>query len=148
MENEKKWNGKWLMFAMLSALFSALATTLSKVGLEGINSNFATAIRTTVALVLAWGIVGASKAGKKNDMTVTKSQLIFLVLSAIGTGVSWLFYNRALQLGATTKVAAIDKMSVALVAIISVIFLREAMNWKTVLSVALILGGTAMLMFA
>ena len=138
----------WLVFAILSAVFAALATTLSKIGLKGINSNFATAIRTSVILCITWGIVGSLVLQNKIDLQVNGRQMVFLVLSAVCTGCTWLCYNRALQIGETTKADSVNKMSVALVAVFSTVFLGEPMNWKMALSVIMILSGTAILMFA
>lgn len=138
----------WLVFAVLSAVFAAFATTLSKIGLRGINSNLATAIRTSVILLITWGIVGYLFLQNQTELAVNPRQLFFLVCSAICTGLTWLCYNRALQLGETTKADSVNKMSVAFVAIFSTVFLGEPMNWKTALSVMMILGGTAILMFA
>ncbi len=131
----------WILFALLSALFAALTTILAKLGVQGVSSNLATAVRTVVILLIAWGWVlvtgeiGALRA-------ISGRTLAFLIFSGVATGLSWLFYFRALQTGPTTAVAAIDKSSLALVLILSVLILHEPFTWKTVVGVALILSGT------
>lgn len=129
----------WWTYALLSALFAALTAVLAKAGLKNIDSNLATAIRTVVILVLTWSIVfvkGTSGLG-----TISKRELVFLVLSGLATGVSWLFYFKALQLGNLTQVAPVDKLSVALTIILSIIFLHETITIKTALGAALIVSG-------
>ncbi|WP_298983041.1 EamA family transporter [Caldilinea sp.] len=130
----------WLFFAFLSALFAALTTILAKLGVQGVSSNLATAVRTIVILLIAWGWVAATgeihQLGEVNRVT-----LLFLVLSGVATGLSWLFYFRALQSGPTAIVAAIDKSSLALVLILSALVLHEAMTWKTVLGVLCVVAG-------
>lgn len=130
----------WIVPALLAALFAALTTILAKVGVQGVSSNLATAIRTVVILLIAWGWVAAT--GEIQGLrTISTRTMIFLVLSGLATGASWLFYFRALQKGPTTAVAAIDKSSLALVLVLSVLFLHEAFTWKTALSVLLIVAG-------
>lgn len=133
----------WWVFALLSAVFAALTTIFAKVGVGQINSNLATAIRTVVILVIAWSIVYAR--GEYVQMsTVSRRALLFLVLSGAATGLSWLCYFRALQLGKASAVAPIDKSSVVFILILSAIFLGEAFTWKTVLGTVFIVIGTVL----
>jgi transporter family protein len=134
----------WRYFALLSALFAALTAILAKLGLKGINSNLATAIRTVVVLLLAWGIVAFS--GEIRDLkNLSRQNLLFLVLSGIATGLSWIFYFKALSTGPVSKVAPIDKLSVALTICLSALLLREPLDTKTVLGGLLIIAGTLVL---
>lgn len=127
----------WLVFALLSAFFAALTAILAKIGIKDVNSNLATAIRTVVILIFAWGIVlFQGTAGQISQ--ISKFSLIFLVLSAITTGLSWLFYFRALQLGHASQVAPIDKLSLIITIILAVVLLREKV------SSAVIIGGALM----
>ena len=114
----------WLIFALLSAFFAALTAILAKIGVKSVNSNLATAIRTVVILLFAWGIV-LSQNSHKELLTVPKYSLIFLILSGITTGLSWLFYFRALQIGTASHVSPIDKLSLVLTIILAAIFLKE-----------------------
>lgn len=136
----------WWIYALLSALFAALTAVLAKVGVRGVNSDLATAIRTVVILVVAWGIV-ISRGGLGQLPLLSRTNYVFLVLSGVATGLSWLFYFRALQLGTVSQVAPVDKLSVALAIILSVLFLGEVLTWKTALGAALIIGGTLVLIF-
>jgi transporter family protein len=134
----------WKLYALLSALFAALTGILAKVGVKGISGNVATAVRTFVVLFLAWGIVlfgGHLKEVKE----LNKTNLIFLVLSGLATGLSWIFYFKALETGDISKVAPIDKLSIVFVMILAFAFLGEPMTFKTVVGGALILGGTLFL---
>jgi len=134
----------WKLYALLSALFAALTGILAKVGVKGISGNVATAVRTFVILFVAWGIVffgGQIKEVKD----LNKTNLIFLVLSGLATGCSWIFYFKALETGNVSKVAAIDKVSIVFVMILAFAFLGEPMALKTVIGGALILGGTLFL---
>ena len=134
----------WLFFGLLSALFASLTSILAKVGIEGVNSNLATAIRTTVVLVLAWGIVFAT--GLTREITsIGGKSLLFLALSGIATGASWLCYYRAIQLGEVSRVVPIDKLSLVFTLILAFLFLGESFNIKTVLGGLLIVGGTFVL---
>lgn len=131
----------WWVFALLSAFFAALTTIFGKIGVKDINSDLATAIRTIVILIVAWGIVvGRGQLGGLT--TISRYTLIFLVLSGIATGLSWLFYYRALQLGEASLVAPIDKSSLVLILILSVVFLREPLTWKSALAAILVTAGT------
>ena len=134
----------WKIYALLSALFAALTAILAKVGVRDINGNVATAVRTAVVLLLAWGIV--LFGGQLRDVRgISKTNLIFLVLSGIATGLSWIFYFKALETGNVSKVAPIDKLSVVFVMILSFFFLHEQMDLKTVVGGLLILSGTLVL---
>ena len=136
----------WKVYALLSALFAALTAILAKVGIKGISSNVATAVRTGVVLLLAWSIVFFT--GEMKDVkTLSRANLIFLILSGIATGLSWIFYFKALSTGEASKVAPIDKLSVVFVMILSFIFLKEPANWKTICGGALIFGGTLFLIW-
>lgn len=131
----------WWLFALGSAIFAALTTIFAKIGVQQVNSNLATAIRTLVILVLAWGIVLAR--GEASELPgMAWRTVVVLVLSGVATGLSWLCYFRALQLGAASRVAPIDKASLALILVFSVVFLGEALTWKVVIGTLFILGGT------
>lgn len=131
----------WFVFALLSAVFAALTSILAKVGIEGVNSNLATAIRTVVVVAMAWGMVFITNA--QGGLTeIPRKSWIFLILSGLATGGSWLCYYRAVQLGEVSKVAPIDKLSVVLTVIMAVIFLHEELNAKTVIGCLLIAAGT------
>lgn len=133
--------GMWLVFAVLSAVFAALTSILAKVGIEGVNSNLATAIRTVVVLALAWGIVFLTGAEHGIAEIGTKSW-IFLILSGLATGASWLCYYRAVQLGEVSKVVPIDKMSTVLTLVLAFIFLHEEFTLKSAVGTILITAGT------
>ena len=131
----------WLILALLSAVFAALTSILAKVGIEGVNSNLATAIRTAVVLVMAWGMVFVTDAQNGISSISTKSW-IFLVLSGLATGASWLCYYRALQLGEASKVVPIDKLSVVITLVMAFIFLHEKFTAKSLIGCVLITAGT------
>jgi len=134
----------WWIYALLAAVFAALTALFAKIGLKDINSDLATAIRTVVILVIAWGV--AFFRGETRGMTfIPRDGLLFLVLSGVATGLSWLFYFKALQLGKVSQVAPIDKLSLALVIILSVLFLGEALTWKMAVGGLLIIAGTVVL---
>ena len=131
----------WWTYALLSALFAALTAIFAKIGIKNVNTDLATAIRTVVILILAWAI--AFLRGGTNSMTsLTKHNMVFLVLSGIATGLSWIFYFKALQLGKVSQVAPIDKLSVALAIIFSIIFLGETLTLKTAVGAVCIIAGT------
>ncbi|BAU67339.1 hypothetical protein STA3757_47510 [Stanieria sp. NIES-3757] len=134
----------WLLFAILSAFFAALTTIFAKVGVEGVNSNLATAIRTVVILVIAWGLVYAEGTFQEL-LELNRQTLLFLILSGIATGLSWLCYFRALQLGPASLVAPIDKSSLVLISLFAVLFLEEPLTVKMVVGTGLILIGTLVL---
>ena len=134
----------WKLYALLSAVFAAATAILAKIGIKGISGNLATAVRTCIVLLLAWGIVLFS-GQLKETKELTRSNLIFLVLSGVATGLSWIFYFKALETGNVSKVAPIDKLSVVLVMIFSFIFLGETMDLKTILGGLLIAAGAFIL---
>jgi transporter family protein len=134
----------WWMYALLSALFAALTAVFAKVGVKDVDTNLATAIRTVVILILAWSIA-FFKGGTSSILTLTKQNLIFLTLSGIATGLSWIFYFKALQLGKLSQVAPIDKLSVVLVMIFSLIFLGETLTIKTAIGAICIVAGTVIM---
>lgn len=130
----------WIFFAFLSAIFAAATSILAKIGIKDVSSNLATAIRTTVILVFAWGIVFAQGLAPKLA-TLNKTTWIFLILSGIATGLSWLFYFRALQLGEASKVVPIDKLSLVLTIILAGFFLHEKMTLPVILGSLLMTAG-------
>ena len=131
----------WVIYAILSAFFAALTSILAKIGISDINSNLATAIRTIVVLIMAWGIVFMTGA-QSGIQDITAKSWIFLVLSGIATGLSWLFYYKALQLGDASKVVPIDKFSVVISMILAFVILKEDLTFKTVMGGILITAGT------
>lgn len=131
----------WLVYAICSAVFAALTSILAKVGIEGVNSNLATAIRTAVVLVMAWGMVFIT--GSVGGITeIGKKSWLFLALSGIATGASWLCYYKALQIGQASKVVPIDKMSVVITLLLAFVFLHEDFGVKSAVGAALITAGT------
>lgn len=131
----------WFVFALLSAIFAALTSILAKVGIEGVNSNLATAIRTIVVVIMSWGMVFIANA-QGGIFNITKKSWIFLILSGLATGASWLCYYRTLQLGETSKVVPIDKLSVVITLILAFIFLHEEFAIKSLIGCILIGAGT------
>ncbi len=136
----------WWIYALLSAFFASLTAIFSKIGITGVNSNVATAIRTIIILMVAWGIVLA-RGEEKGIASLSKQNVIFLIISGLATGLSWIFYFKALQMGKVSQVAPVDKLSVALTIILSALFLGEALTVKTVLGALLIITGTVVLIF-
>ena len=134
----------WMLFAILSAVFAALTSILAKVGIDGVNSNLATAIRTVVVVIMAWGMVFLTNAQSGLDEISRKSWL-FLILSGLATGASWLFYYRALQIGEASKVVPIDKLSVVITLVLAFVFLHEQVTPKSLLGCVLIGAGTLLL---
>lgn len=134
----------WLGWALLSAGFAGLTAILAKVGVTGVNSNLATAIRTSVVLVFAWAVVVITREYPPLS-TLSKRTWVFLILSGLATGLSWLCYFRALQMGEASRVAPIDKLSVVLVVIFAALFLNEPFTLKTVVGVLLVVSGTIVL---
>lgn len=134
----------WWIYALLSALFAAFTTIFAKVGIKGVDTNLATAIRTSVVLVLAWSIAFFSNKNI-SVQNLTKQNWLFLILSGAATGLSWIFYFKALQLGKVSQVAPVDKLSVALTILLAFVFLGEPLTIKTVLGASLIIGGTIVL---
>ena len=133
--------GMWIVFALLSAVFAALTSILAKVGIDGVNSNLATAIRTVVVVIMSWGMVFLTNSqGGISD--ISKKSWIFLILSGIATGISWLCYYKALQMGDTSKVVPIDKLSVVITLILAFVFLHEQFTIKALIGCILIGAGT------
>ena len=136
----------WVVFALLSAFFAALTSILAKIGIQNINSNLATAIRTIVVLIMSWGVVFIT--GKQNDIVnISQKNMLFLVLSGIATGLSWLFYFRALQTGEASKVIPIDKFSLVIGMVMAFTILKETITLKTIIGGLLITFGTFVLIF-
>lgn len=134
----------WLLFAVLSAVFAALTSILAKIGIENVESNLATALRTAVVLIMAWGMVFLNHS--QNGITeISKKSWIFLILSGLATGASWLCYYRAIQIGEVSKVVPIDKLSVVITLILAAVFLREDFTLKTAIGAVLITAGTLIL---
>ena len=131
----------WMIFAVLSAVFAALTSILAKIGIEGVNSNLATAIRTIVVVIMAWGMVFLTHA--QNGLAeFSKKSWIFLILSGLATGASWLCYYKALQMGDASKVVPIDKLSVVITLILAFVFLHEQFTTKSLIGCILIGAGT------
>ena len=131
----------WFVFALLSAIFAALTSILAKVGIDGVNSNLATAVRTVVAVIMAWGMVFLTNAqGGISD--ISKKSWIFLILSGLATGASWLCYYKALQIGDASKVVPIDKLSVVITLVLAFVFLHEKFTPKSLIGCVLIGVGT------
>ena len=131
----------WTIFAILSAIFAALTSILAKIGIEGVNSNLATAVRTIVVVFMAWFMVFIT--GNQNGIVdISKKSWIFLILSGLATGASWLCYYKALQLGEASKVIPIDKLSIVITIILAFIFLGEQITLKTLIGCCLIVAGT------
>ena len=131
----------WAVFAFLSAIFAALTSILAKVGIEGVNSTLATAIRTVVVLAMSWGMVFVMNV--QNGLgEISRKSWLFLILSGLATGASWLCYYRALQLGEASKVVPIDKLSVVITLVLAFIFLHEQFTMKSLIGAALITAGT------
>lgn len=134
----------WILYALLSAFFAALTSILAKMGIEGVNSNLATAIRTVVVLVMAWGIVFFT--GKQHEIAnIGQKSWLFLILSGCATGLSWLFYYKALQLGDASKVVPLDKFSVVISMVLAFLILGETVNVKSIIGGILITIGTLIL---
>ena len=136
----------WWIYALISALFAAFTAIFAKIGVENINSNLATAIRTLVVLIMISAIV-FFRNEFKNIGEITSKTWIFLTISGISTGLSWIFYFKALQIGEVSKVAGVDKLSLALTIVFSIIFLGETISWKAGMGAFLIIIGTALLIF-
>ncbi len=134
----------WAVFAVLSAVFAALTSVLAKVGIEGVNSTLATALRTVVVLAMAWGMVFLTGAGAGLG-SISRKSWLFLVLSGLATGASWLCYYRALQLGTVSKVVPIDKLSVVFTLLLAFVFLHEQVTPRSAVGCALIAAGTLLM---
>ncbi len=134
----------WFLFALLSAVFAALTSILAKVGIEGVNSNLATAIRTVVVVMMAWGMVFLTHA-QNGISEISRKSWLFLILSGLTTGGSWLCYYRALQLGEASKVVPIDKLSVVITLVLAFLFLHEEFTVKSLIGCVLIGTGSLMM---
>lgn len=134
----------WFVFALLSAVFAALTSVLAKVGIDGVNSNLATALRTCVVLAMAWLMVFITHA-QSGIGSISRKSWVFLILSGLATGASWLCYYKAIQMGSVSKVAPIDKLSVVITLILAVIFLHEDFTVKSAIGAALITAGTVLM---
>ena len=131
----------WFVFALLSAVFAALTSILAKIGIEGVNSNLATALRTLVVLAMAWGMVFLT--GSQSGIgSISRKSWIFLILSGLATGASWLCYYKALQIGEASKVVPIDKLSIVFTLVLAWTFLHEQVNAKSIFGCLLIVAGT------
>jgi len=131
----------WAVYAVLASVFAALTSILAKVGIDGVNSTLATAIRTLVVVVMSWGMVFLTNA-QGGIAEISRKSWLFLILSGLATGASWLCYYRALQLGQASKVVPIDKLSVVITLILAWVFLHEQFNMKSLIGAALIAAGT------
>lgn len=131
----------WFVFALLSAVFAALTSILAKIGIDGVNSNLATAIRTVVVVVMAWGMVFLTHA-QSGLSEISRKSWLFLILSGLATGASWLCYYRALQIGEASKVVPVDKLSVVITLVLAYLFLHEQFTMKSVIGCILIGAGT------
>ena len=134
----------WMILALLSAVFAALTSILAKVGIEGVNSNLATAIRTMVVVVMAWGMVFLTKS-QGGITQIGRKSWVFLILSGIATGASWLCYYKALQIGEASKVVPIDKLSVVITLVLAFLFLHEEFTSKSLIGCVLIGAGTLLM---
>lgn len=136
----------WLLFAVLSSVFAALTSILAKIGLDGVNSNLATAIRTIVVLAMAWVLVFATGA-QSGLGQISRRNWLFLILSGLATGASWLFYFHALQIGEASKVVPVDKLSVVITVALAFVLLHEQVTARTVVGTVLITAGTLVMIF-
>ena len=137
----------WAVFAIGSAVFAALTSILAKVGISGVNSNLATAVRTVVVLLMSWGMVFVT--GAQHGITeISRKSWLFLILSGLATGASWLCYYKALQLGEASKVVPIDKLSVVITLVLAFVFLHEQFTTKSLIGAVLITAGTLMMVWA
>ena len=134
----------WFVFALASAVFAALTSILAKVGIEGVNSNLATALRTCVVLVMAWGMVFVTNA-QGGIVSISRKSWVFLILSGLATGASWLCYYRALQIGQASKVVPVDKLSVVITLVLAFVIFHEKADAKTITGAALITIGTLLM---
>ena len=134
----------WFIFALLSAVFAALTSILAKIGIDGVNSNLATAIRTVVVVAMSWGMVFLTQS--QNGLTeISRKSWLFLILSGLATGASWLCYYKALQIGQASKVVPVDKLSVVITLVLAFVFLHEALTVKSLIGCVLIAAGTLLM---
>ena len=131
----------WLMLALCSSVFAALCSILAKIGIEGVNANLATAIRTAVVLIMSWGMVFLTNA-QSGIHDISRKSWLFLILSGLATGASWLCYYHALQLGDVSKVVPIDKLSIVITILLAALLLGEALTVKSVIGILLLAAGT------
>jgi len=136
----------WIVFALLSAVFAALTSIFAKIGIDGVNSNLATAVRTVVVVVMSWLMVFITN-NQSGLAQISKKSWVFLILSGMATGASWLCYYRALQLGKATEVAAVDKLSIVFTLILAFIFLQDTFTVKSLIGCALIATGTILMVW-
>ena len=136
----------WIVFALLSAMFAALTSIFAKIGIDGVNSNLATAVRTIVVVVMSWLMVFITN-NQSGLAQISKKSWVFLILSGIATGASWLCYYRALQLGKATEVAAVDKLSIIFTLVLAFIFLHDTFTVKSLIGCALIATGTILMVW-
>jgi transporter family protein len=136
----------WWIYALLSAFFASLTAIFAKIGVTNVNSDLATAIRTVVILIVAWGIAIA-RGELKGITELSRHSILFLILSGLATGLSWIFYYKALQLGKVSQVAPVDKLSVALTIVLSVVILKETLSIKAAIGAVMIICGTLVLIF-
>lgn len=134
----------WFVLALGSAVFAALTSILAKVGIDGVNSNLATAVRTAVVLIMAWGMVFLTDA-QGGLAAISRKSWLFLILSGLATGASWLCYYRALQIGEASKVVPVDKLSVVITLVLAFAFLHEKFTWKSIAGAVLITAGTLLM---
>ena len=131
----------WFVYALMSAIFAALTSILAKIGIVGVNSNLATAIRTVVVVLMAWGMVFVTNT-QGGICEISKKSWLFLILSGLATGISWLCYYKALQIGEASKVVPVDKLSVVITLVLAFAFLHEQFTWKSGVGAVLITIGT------
>jgi len=136
----------WWIYALLSALFAALTAIFAKIGIKGVDTDLATAIRTLVVIILAWALV-FFKGSQNTIGSLTKTNWVFLILSGCATGLSWICYFKALQMGRVNQVAPVDKLSVAIAIVLAAVFLGEPLTFKTISAAVLIMAGTFILIF-
>lgn len=136
----------WIVFALLSAVFAALTSIFAKIGIDGVNSNLATAVRTVVVVVMSWLMVFITN-NQSGLAQISKKSWVFLILSGMATGASWLCYYRALQLGKATEVAAVDKLSIVFTLILAFIFLQDTFTVKSLIGCALIVTGSILMVW-
>lgn len=134
----------WFVLALLSAVFAALSSILAKIGIDGVSSNLATAIRTVVVVVMAWSMVFLTNA-QSGILDISKKSWIFLILSGLATGASWLCYYKALQMGSASKVVPVDKLSVVITLVLAFVFLHEHFTTKSIIGCVLIGAGTLLM---
>lgn len=144
ISSESRCGNMWLLFAVLSSVFAALTSILAKIGIDGVNSNLATAIRTGVVLVLAWGMVFLTNT-QGGIFDISRKSWLFLILSGLATGASWLCYYKAIQIGEVSKVVPIDKLSVVITLVMAFVFLHEAFTAKMMVGCLLIGAGTLLM---